>query len=72
MYDLGLLFTANVPRGVLRSKIPSWPAPKCNLLHFVCIAKRVTGHAVNSNDPGKGMGAAGIFGYLQIGFAVLK
>jgi len=24
------------------------------------------------SDPGKGMGAAGIFGYLQIGFAVLK
>ena len=28
--------------------------------------------AVLMSDPGKGMGAAGIFGYLQIGFAVLK
>ena len=24
-------------------------APKCVLTHFVCIAKRVTGHGVNSN-----------------------
>lgn len=29
-----LLFTSNVPRGVLRSKIPRVVSAKCNLLHL--------------------------------------
>ncbi len=34
---------------IICAKIPRVAAPKCAYAHFVCIAKRVTGHGVNSN-----------------------